>query len=862
MKQKTYLQKLAMVIALMMLFTVTVGQLGVIAQAVVMDGLSDEAVEGNVVEAIAGNIPIAPLNFGDVEVWMLLSPTQTAGHIALDVFMQTTHPTNLDVGIRNGILLVTASDTNIHHVAGTPPPAPTGYGLDFWARYGCGNVITPDPLHLHQGRITLASNGFGPLVPVEMTVPMPFPLPPTIITVPLPPPSTYFAPGVPNNLGTVIFSLPTGFTGPTTFTLDLLEDFTYMYYQPPTALNNWEWTVTDDHVSAVRGSNNAVTVAAPTIASPTNNFTRTLTVDYTAVQAAAAAVPITISALPSPAGVGQVTLTPVLSAPFSNPGGLITLSPLTHTPTGTPPTAGTTTGTINILQGLAIGEYAVDITVNNGFGAAVTHRVIVNVDPLAPTIAGPVTQTLIVGYTAPAFITGFTVTGNPAPNVTISGNDAGGLITWDAPNNRLQVAANVPAGSYPIILTAANTGGTDTHNFTLVVATPAPVPVTSITVTGPTTVSASSTITLNASVLPSNATNGVVTWESSNPAIASVNPATGVVTGHVAGNVTIIARATDGSNVESLPHAVTVTALPQQPQVTPTPQVTPAPTPTPTSTPAPGEPTPTPTPTPVPGIFSVDITEEQRADWEVEDGTEVSPQLEHVGVDDEDFAVNLLGEEAVNGIVGLDVVNEVLLGLLHNLTVLVGGEETEETGPVTITVDLTTLGLTPEQLIRLTGFVIDEETGSYVLLPGVFTEDGRTFTFDFDGSGIIGIMVYTMPNIFMRLTIGSLEYYLNGEILLSDVAPHIAQNRTLVPIRIVTEALGGTPRWDGSNRVAYLYFDDVTLRLPMGTALPDGLGMPVMLSNRVFVPLRYVSQFIGARVFWDAANRAVYVWMR
>jgi len=48
----------------------------------------------------------------------------------------------------------------------------------------------------------------------------------------------------------------------------------------------------------------------------------------------------------------------------------------------------------------------------------------------------------------------------------------------------------------------------------------------------------------------------------------------------------------------------------------------------------------------------------------------------------------------------------------------------------------------------------------------------------------------------------------------------------------------------------------------MGVALPDGLGMPVMLSDRVFVPLRYVSQMIGAEAFWDSTNRAVYVWQR
>jgi len=263
-------------------------------------------------------------------------------------------------------------------------------------------------------------------------------------------------------------------------------------------------------------------------------------------------------------------------------------------------------------------------------------------------------------------------------------------------------------------------------------------------------------------------------------------------------------------------------------------------------------------------LFSAHISYQQLAEWDV-DGANIITILLHQERDDSnslDAANELLGHDAVGMILAQSPINNFLLGMLHNFEVLVDGEAIEAATPTTISVDISTLNLTPEQLIRLTGFVFDEETGTYILLPGAFTEDGETFTFQFDGSGIIGIMVYTLPGIFMRLTIGNLEYTLNGETLLSDVAPHISLNRTMVPVRIVTEALGGYARWDSVNRVAYLYFDDVTLRLPTGQELPQGLGMPVMLNSRVFVPLRYVSEMIGAEVFWDASNRAVYVFRR
>jgi len=237
--------------------------------------------------------------------------------------------------------------------------------------------------------------------------------------------------------------------------------------------------------------------------------------------------------------------------------------------------------------------------------------------------------------------------------------------------------------------------------------------------------------------------------------------------------------------------------------------------------------------------------------------------LEAETEDGETLASTLLNAAALTHILAQDELNELLLSLLHSFTALADGEEIETATPTTISVDLSALNLTPEQLIRLTGFVINED-GTYELLPALFTENGHTLSFEFAETGTIGIMVYTMPTTFMRLTIGSLEYTLNGVTLLSDVAPHIANNRTLVPVRIVTQALGGYPRWDGANRVAYLYFDDgdLTLRLPMGQELPGGLGVPVMSNNRVFVPLRYVSEMIGAGVFWDGANRVVYVFRR
>ncbi len=52
------------------------------------------------------------------------------------------------------------------------------------------------------------------------------------------------------------------------------------------------------------------------------------------------------------------------------------------------------------------------------------------------------------------------------------------------------------------------------------------------------------------------------------------------------------------------------------------------------------------------------------------------------------------------------------------------------------------------------------------------------------------------------LTIGEAEALVNGQPVLLDVPPLIHENRTMVPLRFIGEALGGTVNWDGATRTA------------------------------------------------------------
>ena len=61
------------------------------------------------------------------------------------------------------------------------------------------------------------------------------------------------------------------------------------------------------------------------------------------------------------------------------------------------------------------------------------------------------------------------------------------------------------------------------------------------------------------------------------------------------------------------------------------------------------------------------------------------------------------------------------------------------------------------------------------------------------------------------------------------------------------------------TRTVEIYPDGVMLNMPLGTALPGGVGEPMISNDRTFVPIAYVVQMPGGDVRRDGDNRAVYI---
>lgn len=106
--------------------------------------------------------------------------------------------------------------------------------------------------------------------------------------------------------------------------------------------------------------------------------------------------------------------------------------------------------------------------------------------------------------------------------------------------------------------------------------------------------------------------------------------------------------------------------------------------------------------------------------------------------------------------------------------------------------------------------------------------------------------------------------YMNDKILQPDVPPLLKEARVLVPLRIISESLGATVNWDSSSGKIEVELNGKKLGLTLGSkrvmvnGVPEELDVPPSLVNgRTLLPLRFVGENLGLNVQWDGVIRAV-----
>lgn len=129
---------------------------------------------------------------------------------------------------------------------------------------------------------------------------------------------------------------------------------------------------------------------------------------------------------------------------------------------------------------------------------------------------------------------------------------------------------------------------------------------------------------------------------------------------------------------------------------------------------------------------------------------------------------------------------------------------------------------------------------------------------------ILCFLVFTMDKV--EAESGGIKLVINQEVVKPDVSPIIRNGRTLVPIRIISEKLGAKVYWDGKDRTVTIktFNKNILLKIDQTRTFLNDKEITLdvaatIISNRTMLPLRFVSEALGASVKWDGSTRTVYV---
>lgn len=126
---------------------------------------------------------------------------------------------------------------------------------------------------------------------------------------------------------------------------------------------------------------------------------------------------------------------------------------------------------------------------------------------------------------------------------------------------------------------------------------------------------------------------------------------------------------------------------------------------------------------------------------------------------------------------------------------------------------------------------------------------------------IVGILSFSAV-----LADNNITVEIDGNKLETDVAPIIINNRTMMPLRAVFEALDSKVDWDENLRKITATKNDVIITLTVdsekasiGTEEVTLDSVPVIIEGRTLVPVRFICEAMGCMVDWDGEKRLVLI---
>ena len=111
-----------------------------------------------------------------------------------------------------------------------------------------------------------------------------------------------------------------------------------------------------------------------------------------------------------------------------------------------------------------------------------------------------------------------------------------------------------------------------------------------------------------------------------------------------------------------------------------------------------------------------------------------------------------------------------------------------------------------------------------------------------------------------------IKVLVNGKSLTMDQPPVLVNDRTLVPVRAIFEALGAKVDWNNDTNTAKGVLGNTTVEIQIENTVAKVNGKDVtldvpakLISDRTLVPVRFISESLGAKVDWNNDTQTVII---
>ena len=118
----------------------------------------------------------------------------------------------------------------------------------------------------------------------------------------------------------------------------------------------------------------------------------------------------------------------------------------------------------------------------------------------------------------------------------------------------------------------------------------------------------------------------------------------------------------------------------------------------------------------------------------------------------------------------------------------------------------------------------------------------------------------------IRFSTASSSFYVDSVEKKFDVNPYVKAGRTYVPVRFITESLGASVEWNNDTQEVTVRSEEAVIVLKIGSKLIKVNGVtvaidaaPEIVNDRTMLPVRFIAEYLNCEVRWEAVTSMVII---